>query len=442
MMRKGLVRRTSPFYHLQDTMPFMTTKTIKPSVARDQRPHRQPTANDAAKPRIGLVLAGGGPLGAVYEIGALAAIEESIEGLDVNDAEVYVGISAGGIIASGLANGVTPHEMCRLFVESDTDHQGKALFKPELLLRPAWKELRKRAKSVPGLIADSLLHYYSRGFGERSLISSFERMKQALPTGFLSGDGIHEFLSRTFRAAGRTNDFRKLKRRLVLIATDVDSGEAILYGQPGFDDVPISRAAQASAAVPGLFPPVEINGRHMVDGVLRKTLHASVALEHGADILICLNPIVPYNAKSAQSEGKLVEGGLLNVLSQTLRSIIHSRVARGMASYALTHPDTDILLFEPSEEDAEMFFTNLFSTSNRRRMCENAYQHTRAMLWKNRDEISRKLARHGLRLKESVLQDSSMTLVKKQPRNRKDRFGTDQLNRVLDQLEHTLKLSA
>jgi len=439
---EGLVRRTSPFSHLQATMVRMTAKTSKPSsTARNARTTRQQATNDASKPRIGLVLAGGGPLGAVYEIGALAAIEESIEGLDVSDADIYVGISAGGIIASGLANGITPHEMCRLFIESDTDHEGATLFKPELLLRPAWKELRKRARSIPGLITGSLLHY-SRGFGERSLASSFERMKQALPTGFLSGDGIHEFLSGTFRIQGRTNDFRKLKRRLVLIATDVDSGEAILYGQPGFDDVPISRAAQASAAVPGLFPPVEINGRHMVDGVLRKTLHASVALEHGADVVICLNPIVPYNAKSASSEGKLAEGGLLNVLSQTLRSIIHSRVARGISSYALSHPNTDILLFEPSEEDAEMFFTNLFSTSNRRRMCEKAYQHTRAVLWKNREEIGQKLARHGLKLKLSVLQDSSMTLVKKQPNGKKDRFGTAKLSNVLDQLERQLKLSA
>jgi NTE family protein len=395
----------------------------------------------STKPRIGLVLAGGGPLGAVYEIGALAAIEESIEGLDVNDASVYVGISAGGIIASGLANGITPHEMCRLFVESDTDHDSDILFKPELLLRPAWKELRARAKSIPGLLAGSVLHYV-RGFGDRSLANSFERMKQALPTGILSGDGIHEFLKRTFDAQGRSNDFRNLKRSLVLVATDVDSGEAILYGMPGFDDVPISKAAQASAAVPGMFPPVEINGRYVVDGVLRKTLHASIALEHGVDVLICLNPIVPYNARVAHGAGKLVEGGLLNVLSQTLRSIIHSRVARGMAGYNVTYPDTDILLFEPDEEDAEMFFTNLFSTSNRRRMCESAYQHTRAMLWKNRAEIDRKLSRHGLRLKASVLQDSSLRLVRQPAASRKDRFGTGKLSHVLDQLEHRLKVAA
>src|SRR5215213_9223268 len=88
--------------------------------------------------KIGLALAGGGPLAAVYEIGVLAALEESIEGLDVNDADIYVGISAGGIVAAALANGITPHQMCRLFIESDVEAaDGATLFKPEILLRPA-----------------------------------------------------------------------------------------------------------------------------------------------------------------------------------------------------------------------------------------------------------------------------------------------------------------
>lgn len=393
-----------------------------------------------AKPRIGLVLAGGGPLGAVYEIGALAALEEAVAGLDLNDADIYVGISAGGIIAAGLANGITPHDMCRLFIESDADNGEASQFKPELLLRPAWAELRKRAGALPGLLAGSLFHY-ARGKGGRSIANSFERLKQALPAGFLSGEGIHEFMEHTFKQQGRSNDFRKLRRRLVIVATDLDSGESIRYGQPGFDDVPISRAAQASAAVPGLFPPVEINGRHVIDGVLRKTLHASIALEHGVDMLFCLNPIVPYNAKITHAPGKLSQGGLLTVLSQALRAIIHSRVARGIDGYALSYPASDILLLEPGEEDADMFFTNLFSTGNRRRMCENAYQRTRAMLLKNRVEIDRKLARHGMYLKLSVLRDKSLSLVATPPAMAKDRYGINKLRLTLEELEHKLKLA-
>jgi NTE family protein len=76
-------------------------------------------------------------------------------------------------------------------------------------------------------------------------------------------------------APGRSNDFRRLQRRLVLVATDLDSGEAAPFGLPGWDHVPISQAVAASAALPGLFPPVQIDGRWYVDGALKKTLHAA-----------------------------------------------------------------------------------------------------------------------------------------------------------------------
>ena len=61
-----------------------------------------------APPRIGLALAGGGPLGAVYEIGALCALQEALAGIDFTRLQHYVGVSAGGFIAAGLANGIAP----------------------------------------------------------------------------------------------------------------------------------------------------------------------------------------------------------------------------------------------------------------------------------------------------------------------------------------------
>lgn len=413
----------------------------RPRKAAPFKPGGQRAPRRAAAPRVGLALAGGGPLGAVYEIGALAALEDAIEGLDLNDAAIYVGISAGGIVAAGLANGITPHEMCRLFVESDAATDEDILLRPEMLLRPAWEELSIRGAALPVLLASGLLHYARRG-RKAGIASSLERLKAALPTGIFSGAGIHEFMQKTFSAPQRTNDFRRLKHRLVIVATDLDTGEPIRFGQPGFDDVPISKAAQASAAVPGLFPPVEINGHYYVDGALRKTLHASIALEEGVDLLLCVNPIVPYNARSMHAPGKLAQGGLLAVLSQTLRAIIHSRVEIGMANYAVTYPHSDIVLIEPSQEDADMFFTNLFSYNNRRRMCESAYQNTRMMLWQRRHELGPVLRRHGLRLKLSVLRDTSLTLVKHPAEDKGDLFGLADLSEVLDTLERHLKIAA
>lgn len=421
----------------------MTSKRTagRPPAKATARPTRRSTRTRGTAPRFGLALAGGGPLGAVYEIGALAALEESIEGLDLNDAAIYVGISAGGIIAAGLANGVTPHEMCRLFVESDAGQGADHLFKPEVLLQPAWAEFGLRAAALPVLLASGLIHY-ARNRRHASLASSLERVKAALPTGILSGDGIHAFLQKAFSTDGRTNDFRRLKQRLVIVATDLDSGESVRFGQPGFEHVPISRAAQASAAVPGLFPPVEVGGRYYVDGALRKTLHASIALDEGVDFLLCVNPIVPFNARSTHAPGKLAQGGLLSVLSQTLRAIIHSRVEIGMANYAVHYPDTDILLVEPSPEDADMFFTNLFSYTSRRRICESAYQNTRLMLWQRRHEIAPLLERRGLRLRLSVLRDESLTLVKNPIAERGERFGLGRLHDALGALERHLKIAA
>src|SRR5215470_13715447 len=95
----------------------------------------------SARARIGLALAGGGPLGGIYEIGALLALGESLRGVDLNDLEVYVGVSSGGFVAAGLANGISPAQMYRLFIAEDRD----AALAPALFLRPALREFSRRA---------------------------------------------------------------------------------------------------------------------------------------------------------------------------------------------------------------------------------------------------------------------------------------------------------
>ena len=99
------------------------------------------------------------------------------------------------------------------------------------------------------------------------------------------------------------------------------------------------------------------------------------------------------------------------VLSQTLRSLIHSRLELGMKGYARSHPDTDILLFEPSKRDAELFMANTFSYSQRRHLAEHAYQATRRQLLERAQDLTPTLARHGLTLRLDRLCDSKRELV-------------------------------
>jgi predicted acylesterase/phospholipase RssA len=400
-------------------------------------------------PRIALALAGGGPLGAIYEIGALCALQESLHGLNFNRLDHYVGVSAGGFIAAGLANGLTPRELCASFIEND--NQPSETFDPAWLMVPAYGEYGRRGLMLPGLLLSAL---WKLTVGGKSLLQTVEGLGPALPTGIFSSDQTHAQLARLFSRDGRTNDFRQLKTKLTLVATNLDSGEAAPFGRPGWDHVPISQAVQASAALPGLFPPVEIDQNYFVDGAWKKTMHASVALDDGVDLMLCLNPRVPFDATAPQfakvmqrglpperrAIPRIVDGGLPAVLSQTFRSMIHSRMALGMKHYERAYPDTDIILIEPDHRDPELYLANTFSYSQRRQLAEHAYQQTRQMLRSRKTGLSAKLHRHGITLNHQVLDDPRCHLSA--PAKAPTRIGQAiaTLQEIMDDLGHTMAL--
>jgi predicted acylesterase/phospholipase RssA len=350
------------------------------------------------------------------------ALQEALEGIDFSDLDVYVGVSAGSFLAAALANRVPASEIYHLFIRDD---EVEGALTPEVFMRPAFREYWRRARRIPPIAVRSLLRYVSRPLST-SPLESFAALGRALPTGVFDSGAIHDYLTAVFSQPHRTNDFRRLRRKLYLVATDLDSGESVSFGRPGHDHVPIARAVQASAALPGLFPPVEIDGHYFVDGALRKTLHASEALDDGAKLVICVNPIVPYDARLAAEKGmrreKLVEGGLPVVLSQTFRAIIHSRMAVGLSKYRTQYPGSDVVLFQPDPDDSETFFTNIFSYATRQRVCEHAYRRTRRDLLRRQHELAPLFARHGIRLRLDVLHDTSRRLGMRLDRRMPGRF--------------------
>jgi NTE family protein len=354
-------------------------------------------------PSIALALAGGGLEGAIYEIGALRALDEACDGLDLNQLFLYVGVSAGAFIAACLANDLSTAQMCRAIVSREP---GEHPFVPETFLTPALHHLWRGGRELPRLFGEAVAEYLGGG-GEKSFWGSLTRLARALPVAVFDNEPIRAYLEKIYNLKSRTDDFRQLGKRLVIVAADLDSGQPVRFGEPGMDHVPISVAVQASTALPGLYPPVTVDGRQMVDGVLLKTLHASVALEAGAELVICINPIVPVDTAHAVEAGlmpnhSLGGRGLPSVLSQTLRTIIRSRLEVGMAAYRDKY-DADVLLLEPEHDDYMMFFTNIFGFAERRAVCEHAYRTTRHHLLTHRDTIAPLLARHGVSLREDVL---------------------------------------
>ncbi|CTP85435.1 patatin-like phospholipase family protein [Xanthomonas graminis] len=363
--------------------------------------------------RIGLAIAGGGPIGGMYGLGALRALDEALDGLDLTRLDCYVGVSSGAFLTAGLANRISSAEICRIFVTGNSDD---ARFRPEDFLRPNVYEYMRRAATLPKLAYGWWYDLLTEPRKTRwsDLITRFGGL---VPSGLFDNAGVERFMQDVFSRRGRSNDFRALDTDLFVVAVDLDSGRTVRFGEPGMDQVPISLAVQASAALPGLYPPVEIDGRHYVDGALRRTMHASTLLERGIDLMIGINPLVPYDATHAPrrngqiDRARLLSGGLPAVLSQTFRTLLQSRMQVGLEKYAQQYPRVDQLVFEPNADNSELFFTNLFSYSARHRVCQLAYRNTLADLRRNAEVLEPMLAAHGIALRYDILNDRQRTFT-------------------------------
>ena len=386
--------------------------------------------------RVGLAIAGGGPIGGMFELGVLRALDEAVEGLELTGLKVYVGVSSGAFIAAALANRMNTADITRIFV---TKSAHDVPFQPSQFLRPAFHEFAQRVTSIPRVMLR-----WSRDFlvdpSRANTNDAINRLGSLIPTGLFDNEQIGQFLARVFGVHGRTNDFRELRRKLYVVGVDLDSGETVRFGGPGWEDIPISRAIQASSALPGLYPPVVIRNRYFVDGALRRTMHASVALEDDIDLLIGINPLVPFDSSKARAEGRphahLAEGGLPAVLSQTFRTLLQSRMQVGIAKYEQQYDSVDKFYLEPDQGDAEMFFTSAFSYRSRADICEHAYQATLRDLRANAATLGPLLTRHGMRLRDEVIDDEERSMLDGlTPERRRHSNTTARLRRALDDVE-------
>src|ERR1019366_2079439 len=105
----------------------------------------------AGRGKLGIALAGGGPLGAFYEIGALHALEEAIVGRALTDFDVYVGVSSGSVVAGALANGIDTTAMGSIFIH---DTATILPLDPEILLHPAVDEYARRIALLPEILRE------------------------------------------------------------------------------------------------------------------------------------------------------------------------------------------------------------------------------------------------------------------------------------------------
>lgn len=363
--------------------------------------------------KTALVLAGGGLTGAVYHIGALRALNDALLDRSVNDFDIYVGTSAGAVVGSCIANGIRTKDLVRA-VAGDA---GPANLHRSDVFSPNFDEMLRRLAGLPAITAWACWHYV-RNARDMDLVDFAMLFADALPSGFFDGEAISRYLSRVFKFTGKTDDFRKLDRDLQVIATDLDNGDRVVFGKGNIDQVPISLAAAASAAVPVIYAPVKVSGRELVDGGLRGTASIDIAIERGAELVICVNPLVAFDNRSHSiprlgSDARTVsEKGFQAITNQVARTALHAGLHYHLKQVRRSHPEVDIILIEPKRTDARMFFDNPMRFSSRMLVARHGYQSVLVELDENFRRNRELLARHGLTIRRSLLRDH-LRLVKR-----------------------------
>jgi predicted acylesterase/phospholipase RssA len=364
--------------------------------------HKSDLSQRKKNPRIALVLAGGAVTGGAYKLGGLKALDDFLVNRKTTDFDIYVGLSAGAFLAAPLAGGVTPPEMLRSLDGTSEDF---TYLSPLDFYSPNFREFAQ--KPVEFLV--DLITYFPNTFYEflvqtpqliRSLQEPLSQCRQRpsldnliecvkpivdaiggsrefpfplayIPSGVFDNASIERYLRHNIERRGLTNDFRVLYRlrqvELYIVAMNLDTAERVVFGHDEDTSLTISEAVQASTALPGFYKPARIKGVDYVDGGVRRTANIDVAIEHGADLVLCYNPFRPVSNRVVRRyiperneyklEGRpLANQGMLTILNQVLRTLLHSRLQLGIRQYQ-DDPnfEGDIILLEPGETDLAFF---------------------------------------------------------------------------------------
>lgn len=215
-----------------------------------------PVQPDAAvkRPKIGLVLAGGGAKGAAH-VGVLKVLEEMHIPVD------YVaGTSMGSIVGGLYASGLSPQEIEREINQID--------WQDVFIDDPKREDRSFRRKQ------DDTLYAFKAKPG-------FKDGEIKLPLAYVQGQKFDLQLSRLTQRVAGVRDFDRLPIPFRAVAADLETGEAVVLKSGK-----LARALRASMAVPGAFDPVELGGKLLVDGGIANNIPINVAREMGADIVI------------------------------------------------------------------------------------------------------------------------------------------------------------
>jgi predicted acylesterase/phospholipase RssA len=427
--------------------------------------------------KVALVLAGGAVTGGAFKLGGLKALDDFLVNRKTTEFDTYVGLSAGAVLAVPLATGISPAEMLksldgqsteltrfraldfyspnlREFIERPFDYALAAILYWPGVLNDALRRMPKLAQEMGGEV-QSYIKRPSTVRVRRLLELAAESLRASrnfpslldhLPSGMFDNSSIERYVRRNLDRTGESNDFRtahrRTKRELYISAMNLDTAERVVFGHDEDASVTISEAVQASTALPGFYKPARIKGVDYVDGGVRRTANIDVAIEHGAELVICYNPFRPFSNRVRRRfdrergtyvyDGALMaDGGLLSILNQVFRTLLHSRLQYGLREYQ-DDPNFkgDIIVIEPKENDLHFFQLNALAYWQRLRAAQFGYASVTESIDTNYDLIKSILARYGItmtrrtvrqgmqKLRDEGTEEASDVLTREVPRRR------------------------
>lgn len=295
---------------------FACVLACVPAAPSAQTPTAAPAAQ--ARPKIGLVLSGGGARGAAH-IGVLKVLEELRVPVDV-----IAGTSMGSIVGASYASGMTVPEM--------EEAIARITFQQLFTDTPPRQDAPMRIK------ADDFLPLASPQVG-------ISREGVSLPKGVISGVALEAEL----RSLVRIRGFRKFDDLPIpfrAVATNLGDGRMYV-----FDRGELPMAMRASMAVPGLVAPLSIDGNLLVDGGLVRNLPVDIARAMGADVIIAVNLGTPL-LKPEQIDG------LFGVSMQMINILTEQNVGQSLAQLT----DDDVLILPELGNFSSGDFDNLIKT--------------------------------------------------------------------------------
>ena len=256
----------------------------------------------AERPRVALVLSGGGARGGAH-IGVLRVLER--EGVPI---DLIVGVSYGALVGGLYAAGYSVEDLQRVIVETD------------------WWEITSNSpdRQLSNMIRKPMVD-------RQMLALHLDELKLKLPYGIFAGQKIHHFLNQltlgaTYRAR---NDFDQLPTPFRAIATDILSGEQVVINNGS-----LGAAIRASISVPGVFAPISTEHTHLVDGGIVNNLPVDVALNAGAGFVIAVDCATPLRSEKHQIQD------IIDVIDQAVSFRIEERkIANRKLSHVLILPD-------------------------------------------------------------------------------------------------------